>query len=840
MRLVMFRCALILFLAFVLPVHNSWAQCSGQVPGVVPQTFGARAMIHWDADGVGPNPEVLVAAGGMGIPAQQQVAQWTGSDWVPIGDAFNAPVLALGIFDGTLIAAGEFTRVGSQDAPRIAQWTGASWIPIGAGFNGPVNALTVFQGELVAAGLFNQTGDVVAKQIAAWNGVQWRPLATSGANGVIYCLGNYAGELIAGGDFRTMEGVVVNKITAFDGANWKALGAGVGTGQVTVYALSEYGGKLIAGGRSVGAAGVLAWNGQAWSTIGTGFGATARALLVFEGKLVVGGQIWMLNGSPDDANCVAAWNGAAWSPVGTGERSLGDDSGPNSGPVCLSSLNGRLLASGGFQSPFVDLISQWTGVEWLPLTDVLRGSVSVISSYDGRFVVGGNFLRIGDQRTNHVMSWDGAGWQGFGQGLRSAATGITKYDGKLIVSGGTPRELPEDAGNISAWDGNAWSSVGNFDAGNAYRFAEYGGELVAAGTISPSATIDAKGLAAWNGTAWHGLGLGIGVALPNTIRDMCVFDNRLIVAGSFNIAGGIPVNNMAAWDGSTWAHAGGGASGPVNSMVIWNGMLVIGGEFTFAGDTPVVNVAAWSGVGTNWTPMNQNLPVLQLVVYQGDLLARVQGQTLMKKWTGADWVDFPFDPTGIVEVMGGEIAAWRTSTRATIAAHALPRYVSGKPMLPTQPRDPIAYCGAPAEMYVIVDNVGANTPEYVWRRDEIPLSDGPTGTGSVLAGVETPTLRIENLGPADAGSYDVVVTNSCGTVTSLATMVTPNCCPADLDGDGVVDDADFAAFAIAYDILACAAPEMAVDCPADFNRDGVVDDADFQVFIVAYDEMGCE
>ncbi|MBY0111763.1 MAG: S8 family serine peptidase [Phycisphaerales bacterium] len=66
-----------------------------------------------------------------------------------------------------------------------------------------------------------------------------------------------------------------------------------------------------------------------------------------------------------------------------------------------------------------------------------------------------------------------------------------------------------------------------------------------------------------------------------------------------------------------------------------------------------------------------------------------------------------------------------------------------------------------------------------------------------------------------------------------------NLCPADLNADSQVDDADFAIFAAAYEILACASGSMPAGCPADFNADGSVDDADFVVFATAYEALVC-
>lgn len=67
----------------------------------------------------------------------------------------------------------------------------------------------------------------------------------------------------------------------------------------------------------------------------------------------------------------------------------------------------------------------------------------------------------------------------------------------------------------------------------------------------------------------------------------------------------------------------------------------------------------------------------------------------------------------------------------------------------------------------------------------------------------------------------------------------PLSCPADLNNDTFVDDADFVLFAQAYNVLDCADPAMASGCPADFNRDGYVDDGDFVTFAAAYNELVC-
>ncbi len=90
-----------------------------------------------------------------------------------------------------------------------------------------------------------------------------------------------------------------------------------------------------------------------------------------------------------------------------------------------------------------------------------------------------------------------------------------------------------------------------------------------------------------------------------------------------------------------------------------------------------------------------------------------------------------------------------------------------------------------------VDATDGNT--FQWRRNTANLTDG----GS-LAGATGPTLTISAAQPyGDAGSYDVIVGNSCGTATSDPAMLTvgPSCGSADFNGDGDLGtDADIEAF----------------------------------------------
>lgn len=76
-------------------------------------------------------------------------------------------------------------------------------------------------------------------------------------------------------------------------------------------------------------------------------------------------------------------------------------------------------------------------------------------------------------------------------------------------------------------------------------------------------------------------------------------------------------------------------------------------------------------------------------------------------------------------------------------------------------------------------------------------------------------------------------------MTHWMQLTVPPPCPADLNGDTLVDDADFSMFIVQYDMLDCEDENMPYFCSADLNGDAMVDDADFSIFIVAYDTLLC-
>jgi hypothetical protein len=84
-----------------------------------------------------------------------------------------------------------------------------------------------------------------------------------------------------------------------------------------------------------------------------------------------------------------------------------------------------------------------------------------------------------------------------------------------------------------------------------------------------------------------------------------------------------------------------------------------------------------------------------------------------------------------------------------------------------QPADRTVIAGASASLSVSI--VGSGTPSYQWRKDGVPLANGPRVFGATSA-----SLTINPTATSDTGAYDAVATSTCAILTSNAATLTVN------------------------------------------------------------------
>ncbi|MCC6678602.1 MAG: hypothetical protein IT436_15825 [Phycisphaerales bacterium] len=289
--------------------------------------------------------------------------------------------------------------------------------------------------------------------------------------------------LVAGGSFSTAGGVPARHIAAWDGTAWSGLGTGL---DGPVAALTVYDGRVIAGGRfsiagGTPAFGVAAWDGAAWHPLGggiTGQDDSVTALAVLDGRLIVGGSFAQAGGVT--ACNIAAWDGVQWHALGAGLEYA---------PTALVSHAGDLMAAVGG-------VYRWNGSEWNPVgagfPTMYWQHVTCLASYGGSLMAGtSGFMYQGAW----VALWDGAQWIGVGGVWDTPYTALTVFDGALIAANNTP--YSGVGSDVARWDGMGWTYLGNVD-GAVRAFGALQGQLVGGGEFTSVGSVEVANVVRWN------------------------------------------------------------------------------------------------------------------------------------------------------------------------------------------------------------------------------------------------------------------------------------------------------------------------------------------------------
>jgi hypothetical protein len=352
-----------------------------------------------------------------------------------------------------------------------------AWYPFTSGeqigANGPTNATTVWNGDLIAGGEFTTAGGQTVNNIARWDGSAWHPFTSGGqigVNGTVRAVTVWNGDLIVGGSFTTVGGQTVNRIARWDGSVWHPLTSGGEIGVNNhVFALTVWNGNLIAGGHFATAGGqnvfnIARWDGLAWhpfTSLGvTGLPEEVLALTVWNGDLIAGGTFDFASGF-QSVNGIARWDGETWHPF---------TSGGEIGVGCchvysLTVWNGNLIAGGfittaGGQT--VNHITRWDGSAWHPFTSPcgqigVNGEVRALTVWSGDLIVGGWFTTAGDQTVNRIARWDGSAWHasiaGGEIGVNNFVNALTVWNGLPVAAGQFTMAGGQTVNRIATWDG---------------------------------------------------------------------------------------------------------------------------------------------------------------------------------------------------------------------------------------------------------------------------------------------------------------------------------------------------------------------------------------------------
>jgi hypothetical protein len=304
----------------------------------------------------------------------------------------------------------------------------------------------------------------------------------------------------------------------------------------------------------------------------------------------------------------------------------------------------------------------------------------------------------------------------------------------------------------------------------------------------------------------------MGQGFNGSVRAIERFNGSTYVGGAFSASGATTVNGIARWTGSAWLNVG-NFNGPVLALKASGNYLYAAGVFTAVNGIPTNNIARFNGV--NWEAVSGG-PDIQATV-----------TVSLAAFNNEIHVGGPFDNVGA----------------PPIASPGWGRFLqTGVPWIAQQPSSQTLGCGGDAN-FAIQPAQGYDGLSFQWRKGGVPLSNGPTGTGSTVSGADTANLAVALARNADAGSYDCVITNTCGSATSLAaTLTVTGCLAGDLDGDGQFDTDDVAPFSLSLIDLAAYQQQYpnGNSINGDMNNDLSLDGKDIGPFVVCLINGACQ
>jgi hypothetical protein len=100
---------------------------------------------------------------------------------------------------------------------------------------------------------------------------------------------------------------------------------------------------------------------------------------------------------------------------------------------------------------------------------------------------------------------------------------------------------------------------------------------------------------------------------------------------------------------------------------------------------------------------------------------------------------------------------------------------AGPALILTQPKPTSVFFGDTANLSVLASGQAPVSYQWYYPNLNTPLADGPSGFGSgTISGSTNAILTLTSIDPAQAGPYQVIVSNALGTATSIVAQVTVN------------------------------------------------------------------
>ncbi|MCI0676136.1 MAG: immunoglobulin domain-containing protein [Phycisphaerales bacterium] len=411
-----------------------------------------------------------------------------------------------------------------------------------------------------------------------------------------------------------------------------------------------------------------------------------------------------------------------------------------------------------------------------------------------------------------VAPAEGLNAQGCASWTESAATGPSAryahamaYDSahdRVVLFGGVGAALPYLA-DTWEWDGDGWSLVA--DAGPAARvdhamaFDSARGKIVLFGGQNGTGALGDTW--EWDGDQWTQRNV---IGPMARAQHSMVFDaqrGRVVLFGGGSIAG--LLGDTWEWNGEAWSQPA--ATGPsARSQHAMAFDSVRGRAVLFGGFDGQVRGDTWEWDGSQWAQTSSTGPAPR--VYHSMAFDQASNRTVVFggndgihpfapadtwKWDGSRWEQLSPETNPGGRWYASLVFAGSQHRNLLFGGYVYRDGVQGDtwsleldPAIIEHPSS--STTDALQSAVLAVAGQGSETLAYQWRKSGAEIIDG----GNV-SGATTSTLTINPVHMSDAGTYDCVVSNVCGSVTSDPATLTVICygdiAPALGGGDNLVN-----------------------------------------------------
>lgn len=147
----------------------------------------------------GPNLYAAAYFAGTNGTGTNYILRWDGQNWLAVIADENSSFSSLGVIGNDLYVSGDFYQIGGTNASNIARFDGTNWYPLADGINGYCT-MAIGGTNLFVAGQFDMAGTNSANNVAKWTGTDWIPLST-GLDGPGWNIAADGTNVYVGGDF---------------------------------------------------------------------------------------------------------------------------------------------------------------------------------------------------------------------------------------------------------------------------------------------------------------------------------------------------------------------------------------------------------------------------------------------------------------------------------------------------------------------------------------------------------------------------------------------------------------------------------------------------------------